>query len=434
MCACPDIDDSNAACAASRQCAIVATRWLDMTSGRASTDFSAARGDLGGRWAYLAVAGIARAALGFQFQAMPALGLAIGAGLGLTLVEIGTLTGLYMLPGVVVALIAGAVLQRVSVRNALVVALALIALAGMLASASASFAMLAAARLLGGVGAVVVAVTTLKGVFDRFEQRDLPLANGILGGTQPFGMGIALLAFGALGTAANWRAAFVATAVAALVALCAGLLVMSKETPAPSTQHVSAALDRGEWTGLVLVGAVVVHFVGCYYAFLSFFPMHLAAFDWEPAAASLALGCLGWAPIFVAPIGGWLIGRTGQPMILAAVSIAVWGGAVIAAGLGAPSLPLLILMLVFGPVPIGLVMSLPARVTTPEHRGTASGFFMASMFAGTASFPFLAAWVGELTAGPELPAAAAAVTFSGAAFLLALVPLAFIARRDRRSQ
>lgn len=412
-----------------------------MRQGEAADD---ARGraperDRGGRWAYLAVSALARATVGFQFQAAPAMAAPLAAGLGLTLAEIGVLTGLYMLPGVVVSLIAGVALQRVGVRSAFAASLGVMAAGGILAATAEGFATLAAARVLAGAGAVVLTVAALKGLYDRFGLAELPTANGISSGSQPFGIGCALLAFGALGAGGDWRAGFMATAAVAVAGLGAAFVVIAGRDPGAERPVASGGPRpgpaRGERAGLVLSGLAIAPFVGCFYAFLSFFPAHLAAFDWPPATAGLALGLLGWAPIVAAPLGGWIATRTGRPTTLAAVCMTGWGLTVVAAGLTGPTPALYALMLLLGPLPVGVMMSLPARVVAPERRGAASGIFMAFMFGGTTAFPALAGWVGERFGDAALPAAATAVTFCGAAFLSALVPLLLLERlAGRRTQ
>lgn len=386
--------------------------------------------DRGGRWSYLLVASLSRCALGFQFQALPALTASIAASLGVGLTEIGVLTGLYMLPGIVGALLAGLLLQLVSVRAALTLAMAAITASGLLGATADGFAPLAAARLVGGAGAVLATVAALKGTYDRFEPRQLPFANGISSAMQPFGIGCALIAFGTLGAAADWRFAFLLTAAlgAAVLVLAA---VVVREPPRPAADPRAAPRSkptRDEWVGLVLAGCVMFPYVGCFYAFLSFLPAHLAATGWAPSGAALVLGLLGWAPILITPLGGWLAGATGRPLLVIALSMTTWGIVTVAAGLGTPDVPHIALMLLVGSAPLGIIVSMPARVVAPERRGAASGIFMAFLFAGSTVVPPLAAWVGDTAAAAGFDPVAAAVSFTGAAFLIALVPLALFAR------
>ena len=59
------------------------------------------------RWMILFALTLSRAAMAFQFQSIPALAVPIAAETGLSYGLIGLLTGLYLLPGAVTALLGG---------------------------------------------------------------------------------------------------------------------------------------------------------------------------------------------------------------------------------------------------------------------------------------------------------------------------------------
>jgi hypothetical protein len=59
------------------------------------------------RWVVLSIVVVARIAMAFQFQSTAAVGPFLVADLGLTYAELGTLVGLYLLPGAVLAMPGG---------------------------------------------------------------------------------------------------------------------------------------------------------------------------------------------------------------------------------------------------------------------------------------------------------------------------------------
>ncbi|MGM0585688.1 MAG: MFS transporter [Pseudomonadota bacterium] len=391
---------------------------------------SEARESAGGRWGVLAAAAGARAVVGFQFQALPALGPALAAGLGLSLSQIGALTGLYMAPGVAVALLAGAMLQRVGVRETLILALAAMTAGGALAVFAEGFQGLAAARLLGGFGGVVVTVAGLKALYDVFPERDLALANALAAASQPFGMGCALLIFATLGTGADWALGLGATGALSALALLATLRLVPR-TAAQAARGASLRFPRAELASLALACATVVFFVGCFYGFLSLFPAYLHARGWDGREAGLLLGAFGWAPVIMAPLGGVIAARLRRPGPVFALCILAWGASTVVTGLGEPAVLPILLMLVCGPAPLGWVMSLAGRAVAAERRGLASGVFMAAFFLGASAMPAIAAAIGE-AAGGRGTGEGAAIAVCGAAFMLALIPLlAFEARVGR---
>jgi predicted MFS family arabinose efflux permease len=74
-------------------------------------------------------------------------------GLVVTYADVGFLVGLYMLPGVVLALLGGLLGQRFGDKRLVVIGLALMTAGGLLAGLAESYPVLAAGRLISGVGA-----------------------------------------------------------------------------------------------------------------------------------------------------------------------------------------------------------------------------------------------------------------------------------------
>lgn len=377
------------------------------------------------KWGNLISAAFARAALGFQFQSLPALAPALGVTLGLELKDVGILTGAYMLPGVLIALFAGAILQRVSGRSVILTGLVLMVCSGFIASTIGGFNGALASRLVGGVGAVFVIVATLKGIFDLFPPSELPLANGVVSGAQPFGMGCALLVFSAQGQGANWELGMLATSAVAVLAfiLVWKLFPTKKPVRLERSSSVAGKVDQIGWIKLLLAGLTIMLFVGCFFAFLSLFPSFLHAAGWNSTDAGLALGALGWAPIVMGPLGGFFAYRTGRPTLLAAICIAAWGLAVAITAILGPAFWLIFVMVIFGPLPIGVVMSTAARAVNAEAHGLASGVSMAFMFFGMSAIPAVAPWVGGIFATTPDAQLSTAILFCGISFFLSLLPL-----------
>src|SRR5262249_24442945 len=165
------------------------------------------------RWVALAIVFVTRTSMGFQFQAVAAVAPLMVADLGLTWVQLGSLIGLYMLPGAVFALPGGVLGQRFGERRTVVASLALMVARGLVTAFAQSFVTAAGGRLMMGVGAVLMNILLAKMVADWFSGRELSTAMGIMLTSWPVGRGIAAATLGALATHASWRAAIVATAL-----------------------------------------------------------------------------------------------------------------------------------------------------------------------------------------------------------------------------
>ena len=113
----------------------------------------------------------ARTSLGFQFQSLASASPVVVEQLGLSYGDLGTLIGLYFLPGVVMALPGGALGRRFCDKWVVAFGLVLMLAGGGLASLARDFAGLAAGRVLSGVGGVLLNVVMAKRICQRSRHR-----------------------------------------------------------------------------------------------------------------------------------------------------------------------------------------------------------------------------------------------------------------------
>ncbi len=170
-------------------------------------------------WVALAIVFVTRTSMGFQFQAVAAVAPLMVAELRLSWVQLGSLIGLYLLPGAVFALPGGLLGQRFGERRVVVASLALMVAGGLVTAAAHGFVAAAAGRLLSGIGAVLMNILLAKMVADWFAEREMSTAMGIMLTSWPVGLGIAAATLGAVAIHLSWRAAIVATALVAALGL-----------------------------------------------------------------------------------------------------------------------------------------------------------------------------------------------------------------------
>ena len=123
---------------------------------------------------------VARAAIAFQFQSVPALSLLLVDSLRIDYALLGTLVGLYMLPGVVFSLPGGVLGQRFGDKRIAVLGLGLMAVGGLLVALAPSVPVLTAGRLCSGIGGVLLNIILAKMVTDWFAGREIVLAMALL--------------------------------------------------------------------------------------------------------------------------------------------------------------------------------------------------------------------------------------------------------------
>src|SRR4029077_10019396 len=128
------------------------------------------------RWLILAVLFAVRAATGFQFQSVGSVANLLRQDLGLGYSQIGMLLGAYLLPGVIVALPAGLLGQRVREKTLGLAGLVLMVIFGAALSYFGDIAVALLARTVGGVGATILILVATKMAVDWFDSREIVLA------------------------------------------------------------------------------------------------------------------------------------------------------------------------------------------------------------------------------------------------------------------
>jgi cyanate permease len=374
-----------------------------------------------GRWMALAVLTTARASLGVQFQSVASVSAPLIDGFGLSYADLGLLVGLYFLPGIVIALPGGALGRRFGDTRVVLAGLALMAAGGALLAAAESPATLFAGRLLSGVGAVLLNVLMAKMVTDWFAGREIVLAMAIFVNSFPIGVGLAMLALGAIQDAAGWRTAMLVTAGTAALAFA---LVLLAYRPHPGTTQASAAttrsrLSRREVAKVSVAGAIWGIYNGAFAITFAFAPAYLTGAG--AGHVGLLIGVVAWLMVASVQAGGLLAQRWGRPGLLMALGVGAWGMGLVLLPL-LPPVPVLLMIGLLQGLPVGVIMSLPAVALRPENRALGMGVFYTWLYVGHAGLPPLAGWVQDASGHP-----AGALLLAGAV-VLGILPLFLLFR------
>ena len=331
------------------------------------------------RWRILAVLFLARAAMGFQFQSVAAVSPLVMERFGVGLAELGALIGLYLLPGVALALPGGALGARFGDRRAVAFGLALMAAGGALSALGASWESQIAGRLVSGAGGVLLNVVMTKMVADWFAGREIATAMGVFVNSWPVGIALALLAapaaaeLGGGAPGAMWLAA--ALAAAGVVLILAGY--RSPERAASGAPPAQRWIGGRALACVIVAGAVWGLYNAALAMIFSFGPALLTERGAPLAAASATTSLALWALALSVPLGGVLAYRLGRRDAVLAGGLAVSIGLyALAAQPGPAALVFAALGLVAG-LPAGPIMSLPAAVLRPDIRSTGMGVFYA---------------------------------------------------------
>lgn len=349
-----------------------------------------------GPWGILAALFFARLGMGYQFQLVASTAPQLQQSFALTYTDIGGLIGLYMLPGLVLAMPSGFLGARLGERRLVAVGLAVMALGTAWCALASDITLISAARVLSGFGAILMNVLMTKLIMDWFTKGGMVLAMAIFVSSWPAGVALALLVQAPLSVGYGWPAAFWSGAALAGAGLLAFLLV---HRPAPGAAAIVAKQwpNRREVPGLVCIAACWALFNIGYALMFGFAPVFLAGQGASVIAANGWIGMVMCIGTLSTALGGAFIqrldgGRYSVPailllfaatlLILAYVNSSIW---------------LLVIMAILGPAPAGGIMALPSRVLSPPSRTLGMALFFTIFYIGMAAGPAAAGWAIDWT-------------------------------------
>ncbi len=386
------------------------------------------------RWAMLGVIFLTRASLGFQFQSIAALTPFLVSAFELTYAEVGLLMGLFMLPGVIIALPGGLLGQRFGSMRVVVSGLVLMVAGGTVVSYAGGLHTAGLGRAVGGVGGVLVNIMLARMVADWFRERELQTAMGLMLSAWPFGMALALMILGSVAEGSSWRLAEYLTVAAAGLAL--GLMVLGYREP--PTEHATAraaeparfhlgvpghvwALAISAGAGWALLNASVI-------VVASFAPSFLMTRGASLGEAGGITGVALWISILSVPLGGLVADRLGRPRLLMMVGCVATAVTIACAARAPwPAFWLVASGILLG-LPPGIMMSLLPRAVRPEHLATALGVFYALFYLGMAISQTVAGALRDLTGDASAP-----LLFASVLMVLTVAAIAMFWRLEDRS-
>jgi len=353
------------------------------------------------RWVILVVLFVARLGVGNQFQSMGSVAPFLTQEFDVGYDQIGTLIGLYMVPGLILAIPAGHLGKRFGDRQVVSAATLLMILGGILSGLAEDYVTLVAGRLVGGTGAAFLFVLLMKMLSDWFADKELFFGMSIFIIGWPVGIAAAQATQGPIAEQTSWNMVFLLTAVASAIVLIAiGGFYRKPPTPdeAPA-QLASPGLSGKEIWLVCIAGFMWMLINGAYLVMLSFGPVLLIEQGASIIESGQIVSLMSWVFLFALPLGGYLATRYKIP------DVVVVSGLLVCVILGVlipyTSIPVVTFTL-FGiayAIAVPVVSSLPALVLHPENRGPGFGIFQVWYFAGSAFMPIAAGFLQDLTGG-----------------------------------
>jgi len=376
------------------------------------------------RWVALAVLFVARSSFGYQFQSLASSATSIEAELQIGYAAIGTLIGLYTIPGAFLSLPGGVLGARFGDRTVGVAGLVLMIGGGLLMCVGDSVFPVTAGRLISGAGSVLFGLVLNKMLVDWFAGREIVFAMGTLMSSWPFGIALGLIVQGRIAETLGWRAGM---AIAALFCLIALVLIVAVYRPPSGAVARPAGRETWwnppDWPSLrsVLIAGVAW---GCFNLALivlfSFGASLLATRGMSMQDAAAVTSIALWITILSVPLGGYLLQLSARPGLWANLSYLAAGLALLALSLDVwPVVACIAFGLALGPGP-GTLTAMPSRVLKPEHRITGLAIFATLTSAIMGTGPMVA---GALADAAHSPVAALLL---GVAMTVICVPLTML--------
>ena len=376
------------------------------------------------RWLILVVLFVARTSFGYQFQSLASSAALIEAELHIGYAVIGTLIGLYTIPGAFLSLPGGVLGARFGDRKIVATGLVLMIGGGLLTCAGDTVLPLTAGRLISGAGSVLFGLVLNKMIIDWFAGREIVFAMGTLLSSWPFGIALGLIVQGRIAESFGWRTGM---AIAALFCLLALVLILVVYRPPPDAAARAGGgstwWNPPDWPSLrsVLIAASAW---GCLNVSLiimfSFGTSLLAVRGMSMQDAASITSIPLWVSLFSVPLGGYLLQRSARPRLLANLSYLAAGLALLALYFDIwPVLACVAFGLVLGPGP-GDLTAMPSRVLRPEHRITGLAAFATLNSAMMGVGPMIAGILADAAHSP------APALLLGVALTVACVPLTIL--------
>lgn len=373
------------------------------------------------RWRMLGLLFLARVGLGLQFQTVASVGDDLVVAFGLDFAGIGVLIGLFMAPGLFLALPAGYLGRFVSDRVMVVFGLGALALGGLVSSQAADSWTVGQGRIWAGIGFLFTTLYVTKMVADWFEGREIATAMSILVMSWPFGIAMGQVGHAWLAVNHGWQLPFQVASVYCLIGAAAVFLCYKPPHEQPVLRRGAAArMTQQEWQ-LILCAAVAWGvFNAAYVTYLSFGPEVLEGLGHTAIAAAGIISVGSWVMILSGALCGQVVDRFGGRTVVLTICM---GGAIVAllllsrpgAGLGAS-----LLFGVIGMAPAGVIMALSGQALRGEVRAFGMGVFFTVYHAIMLITPPIAGAIRDATGQAQGPIWLAIVLFSS------VVPLALM--------
>ncbi|MCS7114906.1 MAG: MFS transporter [Nitrososphaerota archaeon] len=350
------------------------------------------------RWTILGLVYMCQFSFALVFQSVPPILRLIVDEFKITQAQAGLLMSLFALPGILLSIPGGMICDRFGAKNLGFASLSLMILGTSVMGLSNSFALIAFARAVSGIGGALMAVILPQLISRWFMHRELGTAMGVFNTAMPLGTITSFNVLSIVGATWGWRTSIFLTTVMSIGAFLIFLSLFRDPEPQPrrlQTSALSTLLKIGK--PIWLVGLTWLLFNASSISFLTFAPAIFMIKGYEITSASSLTSIVMMGPLFLSPFIGYFAKKFEREELFILV-----GGlslAVLTFSFSIINLPILIIVLIalFTALVPSPVFSLPSKVVKPENLGLAFGITTTCSNMGILIGPYLAGLAKDLT-------------------------------------
>ncbi|MDE2137540.1 MAG: MFS transporter [Gammaproteobacteria bacterium] len=323
--------------------------------------------------------------------------------------QIGTLNAIYSLPNIFLVVVGGVLVDRFSARLLVVLTTALCLVGAVVTALGAQFPVMAAGRLLFGIGSETLAVATTVALAQWFAGRSFALLFALNLSLARLGSYLAdrSPSFASPLYAHGWQAPLWLAAGFAALSFGGALIYywLDRREAPRGTLALPPPPDRFDWRHLLafrseywLLVGICVTFYSVIFPFRSTFAIKYLqhAHGLSLDAASTLNSYVFLAAVFATPVFGFLLDRIGRnaPLLAVASLLLPLSFLVLATLPGGAGLSTALLGVSFSFLPAVLWPTV-VRYTAPGHLGTAYGLMTALQNAGLAGANLIAGHLND---------------------------------------
>jgi MFS family permease len=293
---------------------------------------------------------------------------------------------------------AGPLAARFGEKRVVGLAMGLMLLGAILFATVPTYEVMVVARVLSGIGGVVLNIVMTKMLIDWFVGRELSTAMAIFVNSWPVGIALALLTLPAAGVAGGLPLVWIVTCGVIALGLVL-FVVFYAPPPGQAAPPPGLGLARLPLYPLGLAGLVWAFYNAALAMVFSFGPALLSDTGWSVAAAGSATGAFMVVLAIFLPLGGILADRTGRRdaiILLSLGSFAVLMPILPHAGPVAVAVIFAVTGVLYA-LAAGPIMTLPSEVLPPEVRAFGIGVFWTIYYVAMMLAPRIAGGLADQT-------------------------------------